>query len=49
MARPLCVEYPGAFYHVINSGNADEYLKPLSRYIHLNPVRVNLLTLAGGT
>ncbi len=22
MARPLRVEYPGAFYHVINRGNA---------------------------
>ncbi len=51
MARPLRVEYTGAFYHVINRGNAgedifkgrfkyllvdaDEYLKHLSRYIHL--------------
>ena len=24
MARPLRVEYPGAFYHVINRGNAGE-------------------------
>ncbi len=22
MARPLRIEYPGAFYHVINRGNA---------------------------
>ncbi len=26
MARPLRVEYPGAFYHVINRGNAGENL-----------------------
>ncbi len=26
MARPLRVEYPGAFYHVINRGNAGEVL-----------------------
>ncbi|MBW1742575.1 MAG: transposase [Deltaproteobacteria bacterium] len=26
MARPLRVEYPGAFYHVINRGNAGEDL-----------------------
>ena len=26
MARPLRVEYPGAFYHVINRGNAAENL-----------------------
>ena len=24
MARPLRIEYPGAFYHVINRGNAGE-------------------------
>ena len=24
MARPLRVQYPGAFYHVINRGNAGE-------------------------
>jgi hypothetical protein len=24
MARPLRVEYPGAYYHVINRGNAGE-------------------------
>jgi len=24
MARPLRIEYPGAFYHVINRGNEDE-------------------------
>jgi len=24
MARPLRVEYPGAFYHVINRGNNQE-------------------------
>ncbi len=24
MTRPLRVEYPGAFYHVINHGNAGE-------------------------
>ena len=24
MARPLRVEYPGAFYHVMNRGNAGE-------------------------
>jgi hypothetical protein len=24
MARPLRVEYPGTFYHVINRGNAGE-------------------------
>ena len=24
MARPLPIEYPGAFYHVINHGNAGE-------------------------
>jgi hypothetical protein len=23
MARPLRVEYPGAFYHIINRGNAE--------------------------
>ena len=26
MARALRVEYPGAFYHVINRGNADDYI-----------------------
>jgi len=26
MARPLRFEYPGAFYHVINRGNAGENL-----------------------
>ncbi len=26
MARPLRVEYPGAFYHVINRGNAGEHV-----------------------
>jgi len=34
MARPLRVQFPGAFYHVI---------KHLSRYIHLNPVRATLV------
>ena len=24
MARPLRIEYPGAYYHVINRGNAGE-------------------------
>jgi len=24
MARPLRIEYPGAFYHVVNRGNAGE-------------------------
>jgi len=24
MARPLRVEYPGAYYHIINRGNAGE-------------------------
>jgi len=24
MARPLRIEYPGAFYHVINSGDTGE-------------------------
>ncbi|MDY6987375.1 MAG: hypothetical protein SWQ30_04890 [Thermodesulfobacteriota bacterium] len=24
MARPLRIEYPGAFYHVIHRGNAGE-------------------------
>jgi REP element-mobilizing transposase RayT len=94
MARPLRVEYPGAFYHVINRGNSQEklyksprdykkflqylekaaerfavivhtyclmdnhyhllletailidaeaYLKHLSRYIHLNPVRAKII------
>ena len=26
MARPLRVEYPGAYYHVINRGNAGEVI-----------------------
>ena len=26
MARPLQVEYPGAFYHVINRGNNQEII-----------------------
>jgi putative transposase len=26
MARPIRVEFPGAFYHVINRGNAGENL-----------------------
>ena len=24
MARPLRIEYPGAYYHVINRGNSQE-------------------------
>lgn len=28
MARPLRVEYPGAFYHVMNRGNAGEGIFP---------------------
>ena len=68
MARPLRIEYPGAYFHVMNRGNrgvdiflsdkdrkifldgladscesllvdGDEYLLPLSLYIHLNPIR----------
>ncbi len=31
MARPLRVEYPGAFYHVINHGNSQEKLFKSSR------------------
>jgi REP element-mobilizing transposase RayT len=31
MTRPLRVEYPGAFYHVINRGNAGEDLFPANR------------------
>ena len=31
MARPLRVEYSGAVYHVINRGNAGEYLYRSSR------------------
>ena len=31
MARPLRVEYPGAFYHVINRGNSQEKLYNSSR------------------
>ncbi len=26
MARPLRVEYPGAYYHVINRGNNQEHI-----------------------
>jgi hypothetical protein len=41
MASDLHVEYPGAFYHVINRGNAgDDIFKSL----HLNPIRANLET-----
>ena len=30
MVRALCIEYPGAFYHVINHGNAgDDIIKSL--------------------
>ena len=64
MSRPLRVEYPGAFYHVLSRGNEkkkfleqkrtkgryksilvqkDAYLHYLSRYIHLNPVRANIV------
>lgn len=39
MARPLRIEFDGAFYHVTSRGDELE----LSRYIHLNPVRAGMV------
>ena len=38
MARPLRVEYPGAFYHVINRGNAgkDTFINKYNKHLSNN-------------
>ena len=58
MARPLRVDYPGAFYHVINRGNNQEnvvlnyrdqekFLEYLEKPTERFPIRILIKQLSG--
>ena len=51
MARPLCIEYPGAVYHVMNRGGSRQkiFLDEKDRQVFLDTIGENPRSLGSGS